>query len=105
MHTLSCRYNLIEGELRIDPTNGQITFVRHSLGEKEVYATWEFTDVKRFEFVSGLLTQEIVIVLQSNEVLRFAANEIETSIKEWIENRKNDFSKESGLQAISKPRE
>ena len=95
MHIHHCRYNLIEGELRIDTANEQIVFVRHSLGEKEVYATWSIAEIQSYEVKSGLLTQEIVIVLKSSEILRFSANEIQPNIKDWIENKKIASQKKS----------
>jgi hypothetical protein len=80
--------------------NQQIIFVRHSLGEKEVYATWSLAEVNKFELVPGLLTQELLIILNSKDTLRFATHEIPSKIKDWIETRKFAVSSK---ESISKP--
>ena len=102
MYIHPCRYNLIEGELRIDTKTQQIVFVRHSLGEKEIYATWSLAEVKNFEIESGLLILEVVLILQSSEVLRFSSNEIQPNIKDWIENRKAASPRKSNSKPRSK---
>jgi hypothetical protein len=82
----NCRYNLIDGRLVFDHPNNNLIFIRESLGTEEEYASWSFQDIKDVEIQMSLLTQELSIILHSNEILRFATTTLPPKVEEWIKN-------------------
>lgn len=98
---LVCRFNLIEGELLSDSTDKTIVFIRYSLGEEELYRTWNYKDIREIQVQRALLTTDLIFELQSNETLRFSTSMDVAFIEYWIENfyrEKQNTQKQNHLE-------
>ena len=97
----NCRFNLIDGRLVLDHSKQVLAFFRSSLGTEELYASWPFQDIKEPQIQKSLLTQELVILLKSNERLRFSATTVPSEIETWVQHFSTPPKNFSSLQKTS----
>lgn len=103
----TCRYNLIDGELFLNSTDRTITFIRYSLGEEELYQTWNYKEIRSIQLQKALLNTDLIFELQNNERLRIATSMDIEFIENWIEkfhkeqqnSQKQDSQKQNNIDS------